>query len=467
MSRSGLTTAVLLLVAFVAAACGKKGAPLAPLYLIPSPVSDVSARRVEDAIRLRFVLPAKNINGPGINLDRVEIYAVTVEPGSETPPNRELLTKPYLAGQVQVKPPPVEGAPETPEDKRPAPGDAATFAEQLSTLPPPPPRKVSKKPAPPDPAAAPGVATGAMPETDPTAPAPGATPPAAPAVPDPTAAAVPPEAAAPPAGKTMPPPATPPPTQPGAPATAGAPAAAGRGGAQAAPAAPAPKITQPTRIYVIRGVARNGRSGPPSARIAVPLSTTPDAPSGLKAENTEKAIVVEWLPAVVTVVGASRTYNVYKADAPEEPLNAKPLETATFQQAGAALGTEVCFRVRAVEANGPVLIESPLSEPACLTPKDVFAPVTPKGLATVSTPGAVQLIWDANAESDLAGYIVLRAEAPDETLQPLTPAPIRDTVFKDASVTPGVRYLYAIVAVDSATPPNRSAPSERVEAIAR
>jgi hypothetical protein len=463
MSRSGLTTAVLLLVAFIAAACGKKGAPLAPLYLIPSPVSDVSARRVEDAIRLRFVLPAKNINGPGINLDRVEIYAVTVEPGFETPPNRELLTKPYLAGQVQVKPPPVEGAPETPEDKRPAPGDAVTFAEQLSTLPPPPPRKVSKKPAAPEPAAV----TGVKPESEPTAPAPGETPPAAPAVPDPTAAGVPPEAAATPAGKTMPPPATPPPTQPGAPATAGAPAAAGTGAAQAAPAAPAPKITQPTRIYVIRGVARNGRSGPPSARIAVPLSTTPDPPGGLKAENTEKAIVVEWLPAVVTVAGASRTYNVYKPDAPEEPLNPKPLETATFQQAGAALGTEVCFRVRAVESNGPVLIESPLSESACVTPKDVFAPVTPKGLATVSTPGAVQLIWDANAESDLAGYIVLRAEAPDETLQPLTPAPIGDTVFKDGSVTPGVRYVYAIVAVDSATPPNRSAPSERVEAIAR
>jgi hypothetical protein len=467
MSRSGLTTAVLLLVAFLAAACGKKGAPLAPLYLVPSPVSDVSARRAEDAIRLRFVLPAKNINGPGINLDSVEIYAVTVEPGSETPPNRELLTKPYLAGQVQVKPPPAEGAPETPEDKRPAPGDAVTFAEQLSTLPPPPPRKVSKKPAPPAPAAAPGEATGVTPETDPTAAAAGATPPAAPTAPDAAAPVVPPEAAATPAGKTMPTPATPPPTQPGAPGPAGAPAPAGAVAPQAAAAPPAPKITQPTRIYVIRGVARNGRSGPPSARIAVPLSTTPDAPGGLKAENTEKAIVVEWLPAVVTVAGASRTYNVYKADAPEEPLNPKPLDTPTFQQAGAAPGTEMCFRVRAVEANGPVLIESPLSEPACVTPKDVFAPATPKGLATVSTPGAVQLIWDANAESDLAGYIVLRAEAPDETLQPLTPAPIRDTVFKDGSVTPGVRYLYAIVAVDSATPPNRSAPSERIEAIAR
>jgi hypothetical protein len=255
---------------------------------------------------------------------------------------------------------------------------------------------------------------------------------------------------------------------PTAPDTTAASAPPGTPAAQAAAAAAtAPKITQPTRIYVILGVARNGRSGPPSARIAVPLATTLDAPGGLKAQNTEKAIVVEWLPAVATVAGAQRTYNVYKADSAEEPLNAKPLDAPTFEQASAELGTEVCFRVRAVEASGPVLIESPLSEPACVTPKDVFAPATPKGLATVATPGAVQLIWDANTESDVAGYIVLRAAPPDETLQPLTPAPIRDTVFKDATVTPGARYLYAIVAVDSATPPNRSAPSERVEAIAR
>jgi hypothetical protein len=32
---------------------------------------------------------------------------------------------------------------------------------------------------------------------------------------------------------------------------------------------------------------------------------------------------------------------------------------------------------------------------------------------------------------------------------------------------PGVRYLYAVVAVDTATPPNMSATSERVEETAR
>jgi hypothetical protein len=60
----------------------------------------------------------------------------------------------------------------------------------------------------------------------------------------------------------------------------------------------------------------------------------------------------------------------------------------------------------------------------------------------------------------------LRGDPSDDTLQPITPEPIRETSFRDTSVTPGVRYAYAIVAVDQATPPNRSAPSARIEVTA-
>ena len=85
----------------------------------------------------------------------------------------------------------------------------------------------------------------------------------------------------------------------------------------------------------------------------------------------------------------------------------------------------------------------------------------------MGSTGVVNLIWDANGEADLAGYLVLRGEAPGDTLLPLTPAPISATNFEDKSATPGTRYAYAIVAVDKATPANRSAQSARVEETAR
>ncbi len=102
-----------------------------------------------------------------------------------------------------------------------------------------------------------------------------------------------------------------------------------------------------------------------------------------------------------------------------------------------------------------------------MTPRDTFPPAAPKSLSVVAGDGTMRLSWDANSEPDLAGYLVLRGEVPGETLQPLASAPMAGTSFEDKTVKPGVRYVYAIVAVDKAASPNRSAPSVRVEETAR
>jgi hypothetical protein len=383
--------------------CGKKGPPLAPLYLVPSAVTEISVRRVDDTIRLRFALPGRNQNGPGIDLDRVEIYAVNVAPGGEPPANREFLTKPNLVGQIAVKPPPVEGGPETsdPADKRPAPGEIATFVDRMPALPIVDPSAAKKKKAP-------EVAAKPV---------------------DPAVAQI---------------------VVPAAP-----------------PAVAGIKVVDAMRVYVLRGVARSGRSGAPSARVQVPLGASPDPPGGVAAKNAEKAVLLEWLPAVAALGGGAPTYNIYRPDAPEEPLNPKPLAEMNYEYASADAGVEACFAVRSVDAAGPAIVESPMSEVACVVPKDVFAPVPPKNLAATPTPGAVQLIWDANTEADLAGYLVLRATLPDETLQPLTQTPIRDTVYRDTTAAAGADYIYVVVAVDSAPSPNRSKPSAPVRVTAR
>ena len=88
-------------------------------------------------------------------------------------------------------------------------------------------------------------------------------------------------------------------------------------------------------------------------------------------------------------------------------------------------------------------------------------------MRAVAEDGAVSLVWDRNTEADLGGYLVLRAEAPGDTLLPLTPQPIADATYRDATVKPGVRYAYAVVAVDKVTPRNQSAPSVREEVTAR
>jgi hypothetical protein len=201
---------------------------------------------------------------------------------------------------------------------------------------------------------------------------------------------------------------------------------------------------------------------------------------------TEHAVSLRWLAPVPEAGSAEAvTFNVYtipaagKTPAPATapapaaaatptPLNAAPLAEASFEHPGAAPGVEQCFAVRTVERVSDVNVESEPTPPVCVTPHDIFAPAAPKGLAVVAMDGGVMnLIWDANPEADLGGYLVLRGEAPGDTLQPLTPEPIHETSFRDTTVKPGVRYVYAIVAVDRANPPNRSEASARVEETAR
>ena len=98
----------------------------------------------------------------------------------------------------------------------------------------------------------------------------------------------------------------------------------------------------------------------------------------------------------------------------------------------------------------------------------MFPPTAPSNLAAVPAEGIISLIWEASPDPDLAGYVVLRAEAGGATLLPLTDTPIAETRYVDRRVVPGRRYVYAVVAVDTRLPvPNSSAPSEMVEELAR
>lgn len=384
----------------------------------PDAPEAATARRLGERVYLTMTVPSKSAAGTGpFSVDHLEVFAVTLAPGAIQPANRDLLELQYVIAKIPVRPPvdPEAPPPEGEEDTRPAPGDVVTFVERVTP-----------------------------------------------------ALLVPQQV-----GKPVPPP-KPVSTQPGAAPTPPAPVAPG-----AATVAAGPTVL--TRMYVVRGVASNGHRGTTSARLNVPLLTPPGPPRGGAAAFDEASVIVSWEPPASTTDEAPGvTYNVYSHAEPAAgagaagvpvsapvPLNTAPLQTLTHANPGAAAGKEQCFVVRSVATVGDAAIESEPSDPICVTPRDTFPPVAPKGLAAVSGNGVVNLIWDPNTDADLAGYLVLRGEAPGDTLQPLTPQPIKETRYADRSVKPGTSYVYAIAAVDRATPPNRSALSNRVTETAR
>lgn len=248
------------------------------------------------------------------------------------------------------------------------------------------------------------------------------------------------------------------------------------------------------RHYVAVAVSRGGRRGAWSAVKSVPVAEGPAAPTNPTLTHDATSLTLAWTaspgahvppPAVADGVLPSRPlgppvsvtrYNVYAATAegaPDDasggtaPLNAAALTAESWSTPGVVFGKERCFAVRAIDTVDGVDIEGPASSLACVTPRDTFPPAAPGGLDAVGGLGVISLIWDRVEEPDVAGYLVFRGPAGGDPVTPLIPAPIVASSFEDRTVEPGVRYAYVVIAVDSASPPNRSAPSNRAEGQAR
>lgn len=482
---SDLAGVLLLLGLPVVAACGKKGPPLPPLQLTPGRIEDLAAARREEAVRIRLTVPKTSSDGkPTRDIAAVELYGLSgkaEDPFGRPLGTEDLLKYATLVGRAAIKPPPIEPTPEQEEkaekaeragkppkpappfDPRPGQGDVVTFNEAITpdvTKPwVHPKRKVKadedeKKEVPP------GTPLWWPIEED-----------------------------------------------------------------------------QFSRVYVAVALNKNGKHGPLSNRVSMPLMEPAGPPATIATDFTQAGIDVTWtapttgvhqtmypgtppglVPIKPLVFGASPTlYNVYDAtrrtsstatpaaapaadgnpvsaaaaaaaaaSAPKPeivsgpggefviaptPLNASPLNAPPYVDGRLAFGQERCYVVRSTAKFGSASVESSPSAVSCVTPIDKFPPEAPKNLSAVGGENGVSLIWEPNTEPDLAGYIVMRAEVPADgsapKMTPLTPQPIPDTTYRDGTARPGVRYVYAVVAVDRATPRNTSETSNLVEATVR
>jgi hypothetical protein len=99
------------------------------------------------------------------------------------------------------------------------------------------------------------------------------------------------------------------------------------------------------------------------------------------------------------------------------------------------------------------------SGPVEVTIVDRFPPAPPSGLNVVAGAGTVELSWNPNPETDILGYTVQRAsgDGPLTTVAEFIDAP----AFTDRDIQRGVRYRYAVTAIDLRK--NQSPQSQQVE----
>jgi hypothetical protein len=378
--------------ACVVAACGRKGPPLPPLVKLPVAPTELAASRRGSTVDLSFTVPASNTDGTKpANISRVDVYALTAPVSTS---DTVVLADGARVATVQVK---------TPRD----PNDTVDVDEPASDVEPP---------------QGPGLDQGATGHAQEVL----------------TAAAM------------------------------ARPAASAR--EQKAPIEDrplvGPPLTAPTRLYLTMGVSPRGRRGPVSKRVMVPLIEPP--PPGPRPDVTfdQSGITVTWpagaaseeadeglLPSRSLVSTAVTTaYNVYETPAAggtEVKLTSAPSTDPRFVDDRVEWGRERCYAVRLVSLVDGMAVEGERGEPACVTPVDTFPPAQPKKPTAIARPGAINILWDASEEPDLAGYLVFRGTEPGGEMTQLTPEPIDRTSYTD-EVAPNFRAFYAIAAVDTA-----------------
>ena len=418
---AGSAVSALIVVALICSGCGKKGPPLPPLVKLPVAPENVVAERRGNVVDVQFTVPGTNTDGTRpANVSRAEVYAITA-PLTATPlTDEQLLKLGTKVGVVQVK------APRNPN----LTADADDPSEEVEAP------------------EGPGLDQGAPARLE-----------------EPLTAEMlkPVEV----------------PHDPKAPAST-----TGDDDAPRPLLAPSPAVL--SRTYAAIAISTRGRKGPLSPRAVVPLVPPPPPPPTPAIAYDESNVTVTWaavgalapvqaptdgaadvLPS--TPIEAARpaiAYNLYDTTNPESAvkLTKTPIQEPRFLDGRVVWGEKRCYTVRTAESVGGSTIESEASPAQCKTLVDKFAPAAPKGVAGIPSVGSINLIWEPNSERDLAGYLLMRAVAPGETLEQITPEPIQETRFKD-DVQSGVQYVYAVKAVDKAG--NVSPLSPRVAETAR
>jgi len=190
----------------------------------------------------------------------------------------------------------------------------------------------------------------------------------------------------------------------------------------------------------------------------------------LTVNTTQTALKLSWTQPAQTLAGHSilkiAAYRVY-ASRTNKPGSFHVLadtQSTEYNDPNFQFGQAYYFRVSTVSTLNGVQAESQPSQTLEITPKDTFPPAVPRHLTALYTAGAVDLLWNANTDSDLAGYDVYR-KVEGGRFARVNQQMLSTPIFHDTSVASGQTYQYAVTALDLSG--NESAKSQPVSVSTR
>lgn len=202
----------------------------------------------------------------------------------------------------------------------------------------------------------------------------------------------------------------------------------------------------------VRATGPKGKSSEWSNPWVLEVRAPLNAPQNVTADNSPMGVKLAWK-------GAAPRYRIFRAVGEGLPARLGESGVNGYEDATTVAGTAYRYFVQAIDGDQH---QSQVSAAVAFTPRDVFPPAVPAGLAGVPGVGAIELVWQRNTEEDFAGYNVFRAEAGGAFRK--IAGPIDAPTYSDRDAESGKTYRYAVSSLDRAG--NESEPSAPVEVMA-
>ena len=238
--------------------------------------------------------------------------------------------------------------------------------------------------------------------------------------------------------------------------------------------------------YSVELKNKRGRSAGMSNAAIVLAGQSPAAIAGLTAEVRRDGVALHWTPdpteSPTTTVRLVRKLLSPQTDTKQkqsplaptaEPAEQSLLVTSSNAHGGALdnsahFGQTYEYRAQRLvwftAEDKKLELDGPLSAPLRIDMVNIFAPAVPEGLVAVAAPGAapsIDLSWQPDTESYLAGYAVYRREGSGEWRKVSGEQPVTGPGFHDINVRASHSYEYAVTALGTNSRESaRSAPAQ-------
>jgi len=216
--------------------------------------------------------------------------------------------------------------------------------------------------------------------------------------------------------------------------------------------------------YGVEVLNTNNRGAGLSNQVQVLAAPTLLPPNDFKAQVTADGILLRWIgmPDTHGIPEINHLYRVYRRETgsgSETLVGELQLDTSSeVRLVDRSFAWEKTYDYRATIVtrvslgnNPPIEVEGDDTSPIKVFAHDIFPPVVPSSLQAVfSGVGQqpfVDLIWEPNTDTDLAGYNVYRREESGQAMKINTDL-VKTPAYRDSNVASGKKYFYSVSALD-------------------